>query len=45
MFHDAQLYDVVAHEVCEFIWATAVNNEAVRNAIADPKVQLEVEAR
>jgi hypothetical protein len=43
--HDAQVNVDVSLEVCEFIWNTAVNNETVRNAIADPKVQLEVEAR
>jgi len=42
---DAQIYDDVSRNVCDFIWNTAVNNETVRNAIVDPKVQLEVEAR
>lgn len=43
--NDAHIYDDVSRNVCDFIWNMAVNNEAVRNAIADPKVQLEVEAR
>ncbi|CAO2657654.1 Nn.00g037800.m01.CDS01 [Neocucurbitaria sp. VM-36] len=42
---DAQVYDDVSRQVCDFIWVTAVNNELVRNAIADPQTQLEVEAR
>ncbi|KAA8615023.1 mRNA-capping enzyme subunit beta [Pyrenophora tritici-repentis] len=41
----AFIYDDVSHHVCEFIWTTAVNNEMVRKAISDPRVQLEVEAR
>jgi hypothetical protein len=43
--NDPQIYDDVSRNVCDFIWNTAVNNELVRNAIADPRVQLEVEAR
>ncbi|KAH7563476.1 hypothetical protein BM1_00523 [Bipolaris maydis] len=43
--NDAQIYDDVSRNVCDFIWNTAVNNEVVRSAIADPRVQLEVEAR
>ncbi|KAL6150853.1 hypothetical protein ACJQWK_10629 [Exserohilum turcicum] len=43
--NDAHVYDDVSRTVCDFIWNTAVNNEVVRNAVADPKVQLEVEAR
>jgi polynucleotide 5'-triphosphatase len=43
--YDAQVHDEVSRDVCDFIWNTAVNNETVRNAIMDPKVQLEVEAR
>ena len=42
---DAQVYDDVSRRVCDFIWVTAVNNELVRNAVADPQTQLEVEAR
>ncbi|KAF1841451.1 mRNA triphosphatase CET1 [Cucurbitaria berberidis CBS 394.84] len=42
---DAHVYDDVSRKVCDFIWVTAVNNELVRNAIADPLTQLEVEAR
>ncbi|KAH7402416.1 CYTH-like domain-containing protein [Pyrenochaeta sp. MPI-SDFR-AT-0127] len=42
---DAQVYDDVSRKVCDFIWLTAVNNELVRSAIADPHTQLEVEAR
>ena len=42
---DAQVYGDVSRKVCDFIWVTAVNNEHVRNAIADPQTQLEVEAR
>jgi len=41
----ALIYDDVSRNVCEFIWDTAVNNEMVRKAISDPRVQLEVEAR
>ncbi|RMZ72971.1 hypothetical protein GMOD_00009756 [Pyrenophora seminiperda CCB06] len=41
----ALIYDDVSRNVCEFIWDTAVNNEMVRKAVSDPKVQLEVEAR
>ncbi|CAA9965558.1 hypothetical protein CFE70_008724 [Pyrenophora teres f. teres 0-1] len=41
----ALVYDDVSRNVCEFIWDTAVNNEMVRKAISDPRVQLEVEAR
>jgi hypothetical protein len=43
--NDTQIHDDVSRNVCGFIWDTAINNELVRNAIADPKVQLEVEAR
>lgn len=43
---DAHVYDEVSRKVCNFIWATAINNEHVRNAIAEsPHTQLEVEAR
>lgn len=41
----ALIYDDVSRNVCEFIWDTAVNNEMVRKAVSDPRVQLEVEAR
>ncbi|KAF1941550.1 mRNA triphosphatase CET1 [Clathrospora elynae] len=40
-----QVYNDVSHKVCVFVWDNAVANELVRTAIADPKVQLEVEAR
>jgi polynucleotide 5'-triphosphatase len=43
--NDAHVYDDVSRKVCDFIWNTAVNNEHVRNAIADPNTELEVEAR
>lgn len=42
---DAHVYDDVSRKVCDFIWVTAVNNELVRNAIADPNTELEIEAR
>ncbi|KAG9198261.1 mRNA-capping enzyme subunit beta [Epicoccum nigrum] len=43
---DPHVYDDVTRKVCDFIWATAVNNEVVRAAIAEsPLTQLEVEAR
>ncbi|KAF2856792.1 mRNA triphosphatase CET1 [Plenodomus tracheiphilus IPT5] len=40
-----QVYDDVSRQVCEFLWREAIGNDAVRNAIADPHVKLEVEAR
>ncbi|KAI8938107.1 hypothetical protein NX059_005776 [Plenodomus lindquistii] len=40
-----QIYDDVARQVCQFLWREAIGNDAVRNAIADPHVKLEVEAR
>ncbi|KAF1833803.1 mRNA-capping enzyme subunit beta [Decorospora gaudefroyi] len=43
--NDAQIYDDVSRNVCDFIFSTAVNNEAVRKIVEDPRVQLEVEAR
>ncbi|KAF2131929.1 mRNA triphosphatase CET1 [Dothidotthia symphoricarpi CBS 119687] len=43
---DAHIHDDVSRKVCNFIWLTAINNEHVRNAIAEsPNTQLEVEAR
>jgi polynucleotide 5'-triphosphatase len=43
---DAHVYDDVSRKVCDFIWATAVNSDIVRKAIAEsPQTQLEVEAR
>jgi polynucleotide 5'-triphosphatase len=44
--NDAHVYDDVSRKVCDFIWNLAVNNEAVRNAIAESEhTQLEIEAR
>lgn len=44
--NDAKVYDDVSRKVCDFIWNNAVNNEAVRNAIAESEhTQLEIEAR
>jgi polynucleotide 5'-triphosphatase len=44
--NDAHIYDDVSRKVCDFIWNTAVNNEAVRKAIDESEhTQLEVEAR
>lgn len=45
MSDDAHVYDDVSRKVCDFIWRIAVDNELVRNAIADPQTELEVEAR
>jgi polynucleotide 5'-triphosphatase len=40
------VYNDVARRVCDFIWTQAVNNELVRNAIAESEhTQLEIEAR
>ncbi|KAL5115962.1 hypothetical protein ACEQ8H_006184 [Pleosporales sp. CAS-2024a] len=44
--NDAHVYDDVSRKVCDFIWNVAVNNERVRNAIAESEhTQLEIEAR
>jgi polynucleotide 5'-triphosphatase len=44
--NDAHVYDEVSRKVCDFIWNLAVNNEPVRNAIAESEhTQLEIEAR
>ncbi|CBX94534.1 hypothetical protein IAQ61_009626 [Plenodomus lingam] len=40
-----QVYDDVSRQVCDFLWREAIGNDVVRNAIADPHVKLEVEAR
>lgn len=44
--NDKSIYDDVSRKVCDFIWTHAVNNELVRNAIAESELtQLEIEAR
>lgn len=40
-----RIYDDVSRQVCEFLWREAIGNDTVRNAITDPHVKLEVEAR
>jgi polynucleotide 5'-triphosphatase len=44
--NDAHVFDDVSRQVLNFIWAQAITNETVRNAIAESELtQLEVEAR
>jgi polynucleotide 5'-triphosphatase len=44
--NDAHVFDGVSRQVLDFIWAQAITNETVRNAIAESELtQLEVEAR